>query len=135
MYRFLSRCHVIPRTTTDQTPAEMRMMRLPRFILDLVYPALDNRVLDKQTTAWEHKVLRCHCVNSTRMMRFGRCTSLVSQNGCPECFRPNWVLSFIVELIDGRVWRRHIDHVSEFPRRVMVMLEWRHQCRQVFVHL
>ena len=51
MYRFLSRYCLTPQTTTGQTPAEMLMMRRPRFRLDLVYPALDNRVLNKQTAA------------------------------------------------------------------------------------
>ena len=30
------------------------MLRRPRFRLDLVYPALDSRVLDKETAAREH---------------------------------------------------------------------------------
>ena len=54
VYRILSRYRVTPQTTIGQTPAGMLMMRRPRFRLDLVYPALDNRALDKQTAAWEH---------------------------------------------------------------------------------
>ena len=37
MYRFLLRYCITPQTTTGQTPAEMPMMRRPRFRLDLVY--------------------------------------------------------------------------------------------------
>ena len=54
MYRFLSRNHVTPKTTTGQTPAEMLMMGRPGFRLVLVYPASDNRVLNKQTATREH---------------------------------------------------------------------------------
>ena len=55
MYRFLSLYRVTPQITRGQTIAEMLIMRRPRLILDLVYPALDNRVLDQQTAVREHQ--------------------------------------------------------------------------------
>ncbi|KAI0234083.1 hypothetical protein LSAT2_015714 [Lamellibrachia satsuma] len=76
-------------------PAEILLMKRPRFILDLVYHALDNRVLSKQTNRYVG-VPRCS-VASAAVIRI-----------LPTKLGP---VSFTVGLTDGRVWRRHMVHI------------------------
>ena len=102
-----------PQTTTDQTPAEMLMMRRTRFRLDLVYPAVDNRVLDKQTN---------HCAGASR------CSVVYAGDVV-------WVVNFVgihrYQIgsclfhcrIDGRPSPEKTTSVSGFPRRVTTTLK------------
>ena len=106
MYRFLSRYRVTP--------------KLQR--------ALDNRVLDKQTTA----------LNDMRVTRSGWSTSLVLPNCCPEYFRPKYIWSCLFHRrFDCRpsLEKTGITSVSGCLRRVTAMQDERCQYRQVFVRL
>ena len=112
MFHFLSCYRVTPQTTSGQTPAEMMMTKRPRFRLDLAYPGLDNRVLHKQTAVREHQSVAL----SPREFYAGDAVYVMNFAGTPKCL-PGVLeiklgpVSFTVELIDGRVRRRHIDHI------------------------
>ena len=133
MYRFLSRYRVTLQTTTCQTPAEMLVMGRPRFRLDLVYPALDNRVLDRQTN---------HCAGASRcsVVYEGDAVWVVNFAGIPR-----WLtgvlhtklgpVSFTVGFSEAEsgedIW---ITSVSGFTRRVTGKLKMG-LCQRVFVGL
>ena len=112
MYQFLSRYRVTPQTTTGQTPAEMLMSKRPRFTLDLLYPAVVDCVLNKQATAREN-----HNAAVTERTFFAG-DAVWAMNFAAK---PKWLAgvlqtrlgpaSFTVTLTDGRVWRRHVDHL------------------------
>ena len=80
------------------------MMRCPRVRLDMVYPALDNRVLDKETTQWEHHDVALPLCE----LYAGDVVWVVNYAGIPK-----WLpgifqtklshVSFTVGLTDGRV--------------------------------
>ena len=51
--RFLFAYRRTPHTTTGVTPAELLLGRIPRSHLDLLKPAISNRVLNKQQSQKE----------------------------------------------------------------------------------
>ena len=115
MYQFLSRYRVTPQTTTGQTPAEMLMSTRPRFRLDLLYPAVEDRVLNKQATARENH----NAAVTERTFFAGDAVRAMNFAAKPKCL-PGVLhtrlgpVSFTVTLTDGRVWRRHVSSMLVF---------------------
>ena len=88
------------------------MSKRLRFRLDLLYPAVEDRVLNKQATAREN-----HNAAVTERTFFA-CDAVWAMNFAAK---PKWLpgvlqtrlgpMSFTVTLTDGRVWRRHVYHL------------------------
>ena len=112
MYQFLSRYRVTPQMTTGQMPAEMLMSKRTRFRLDLLYPAVEDRVLNKQAKAQENH----NAAVTERTFLTGDAVWAMN-----FATKPKWLpgvlqtrlgpVSFTVTLTDGRVWRCHVDHL------------------------
>ena len=112
MAAFLLRYRSTPHSTTGVTPSSLFIGRELRTRLDLLSPDVGGRVRDRQATqkAYHDKHSRL------RELRVGQ--SVWARN-----FRdgPTWVpatiadqvgpLSYLVQLSDGGLWRRHIDHL------------------------
>ena len=109
---FLTRYRLTPQGTTGQAPAELLMRRRPRCRLDLVQPDIKGRVLGKQADSIERRNGR----SNERVFYPGDTVYAMNFQG-----KPKWVagvleqrlgpVSFVVKLMDGRVWRRHQDHI------------------------
>lgn len=117
LYRFLSRYRITPHATTGQPPATLLMNRHVRTRLDLVKPNQEATVLDKQeksklqhdTSAYNRDIFVGDCVQARNFASgpkwlFGT----VEEKTGP--------VSYTVRLEDGRLWRRHVDHIrTRFP--------------------
>ena len=105
-YRLLSQA------TTGQSPAMLLMGRQPRSRLDLVYPDLSTQLTTKidnaKRTTDKNRVQRTFHIGDT--------VSVVNYQG-----RPKWLagvleeqlgpLTFRARLEDGRLWKRHVNHI------------------------
>lgn len=110
--RFLVRYRITPQTSTGVSPAELLLGRKPRSRLDLVYPKIGRKV--RQSKASQKLANDWHA--KERTMRKGE--AVYANN-----FRsgPKWMpgvlkqstgpTSFTVQLEDGRLLRRHQDHL------------------------
>ena len=109
--RFLFKYRVTPQTTTGIAPAELLMGRRLRTHLDLLYPSVEDRVR-KQKMALES----CKGGLSKKELKVG--DRAMCRNFADG---PRWLPGSVIErdtatsvrvkLDDGRVWRRHLDHV------------------------
>ena len=109
--RFLFKYRVTPQTTTGIAPAELLMGRRLRTHLDLLYPSVKDRVR-KQQMALES----CKGGLSKKELKVG--DRAMCRNFADG---PRWLPGSVIErdtatsvrvkLDDGRVWRRHLDHV------------------------
>ena len=110
--RFLFAYRRTPHTTTGVTPAELLLGRIPRSHLDLLKPAISNRVLNKQQSQKEqhdvHAKQRGFQVGDPVFVRdfpggkrwiSGSISSIEGPRSCH------------VALCDGRTVRWHIDHI------------------------
>lgn len=98
----------MPQTTTGQMPAEMLMSKPPRFRLDLLYPAMRNRVLNKQASARENH----NATLPKRALFAGDAVWAMHIAAKPGVLQTRTgPVSFTVSLIDGIVWRRHVEHL------------------------
>ena len=110
--RFLFAYRRTPHTTTGVTPAELLLGRIPRSHLDLLKPAISNRVQNKQQSQKEqhdaHAKQRGFQVGDPVFVRdfpggkrwiSGSISSIEGPRSCH------------VALCDGRTVRRHIDHI------------------------
>ena len=109
---FLFRYRSTPHSTTGVTPSSLFMGRQLRTCLDLLSPDVGGRVRDRQASQKAYHDEHSHA----RELHVGQ--SVWAKN-----FRggPTWVparvsdqvgpLSFLVQLSDGGLWRRHIDHL------------------------
>lgn len=110
--RFLFRYRITPHTTTGQSPAEMLMGRKLHSRLDLVRPDLERKVHNKQQEQKNH-----HDVHA-KAREFNIGDLVYAQNFARG---PKWLpgqildkhnsVLFDVDMLDGRVWRRHADHL------------------------
>ena len=110
--RFLSRYRITPQTSTGVSSAELLLGRKPRSRLDLAYPDISRKVPDSQ---WSRKQRHDLHVKEHTMMKGAQVYARNFSQG------PKWVpgillesngpIAFEVELEDGRMWRRHQDHV------------------------
>ena len=112
LFRFLSRYCVTPYTTTGQCPSELLMNRRPRTRLDLVQTSVGDKVLQKQNISIEQHDRKAH----DRIFHPGDPVSALNFNGSPK-WLPGVLqerlgpVTFTVGLQDGRVWKRHQDHL------------------------
>lgn len=110
--RFLMRYRITPHTTTGLSPAQVLMNRQPQSRLDLVRPNMERRVVQKQL---DQKVN--HDMHS-KQRDFNVGDLVYTRN---FAHGPKWTpgqviftrgpLSYDIELTDGRIWKRHVDHV------------------------
>ena len=110
--RFLFWYRLTPHSTTGVPPAELLLGRIPRSQLDLLKPQLSSKVQQKQDAQKKN-----HDVHSKQ--REFRVGDIVFVRDFPSGKR--WLtgsvtevrgpLSYHITLSDGRVVRRHIDHI------------------------
>ena len=113
MFEFLGRYRITPQTTTGESPAQMLISKTPRFRLDLVRPRRENRVLHQQEKAQESHNSAVpeqifYLGDTVWAMNFAAAAPKWLPGVLQHCLGP---VSFTVGLTDGRVWRRHIDHI------------------------
>ncbi len=114
--KFLLWYRLTPHSTTGICPAELLMGRRPRSVLDLVKPDLNSKVKHKQTAYHDQRA-------KDRIFQVG---DSVYVRDLPS--GKNWLkgtistqrgpISFVIELEDGRLVRRHIDHVRQRTARI-----------------
>ena len=107
--RFLYR--TTPHSTTGITPAEILLGRRPRTRLDLLIPDLSSKVKQRQQAQKSHHDLKI----KERTFQAGDTVSVCNFPGDTWIQgiidKPSGPPSFYVKLQDGRVIRRHIDHI------------------------
>ena len=114
--RFLSRYRITSQTSTGVSPAELLLGRKPRSRLDLAYPDISRKVRDSQWSQKQRHAYDLH-VKERTMMKEAQVHARNFSQG------PKWVpgilcesngpIAFEVELEDGRMWRRHQDHLIQ----------------------
>ena len=112
--RFLMQYRITPQTTTGISPAEMMMGRRPRSRLDLLIPNLATKMQHKQQS-------QKHYHDKRSQQRIFEVGDRVNVKNFPT--GDNWLqgtivkvsgpLSFQVKLQDGRIVRRHVDHIIQ----------------------
>ena len=112
--RFLMHYRITPQTTTGISPAEMMMGRRPRSRLDLLIPNLATKMQHKQQS-------QKHYHDKRSRQRICEVGDRVNVKNFPT--GDNWLqgtivkvsgpLSFQVKLQDGRIVRRHVDHIIQ----------------------
>ena len=110
--RFLFRNRITPHSTTGVSPAELLLGRIPRSRLDLIKPSLDMKVYNKQIKQKgyhdQHTKERSFAVDDLVFASELPCKRKWFQGKIIERKGP---LTYIVELSDGRIIRRHVDHI------------------------
>ncbi|XP_061105010.1 uncharacterized protein K02A2.6-like [Conger conger] len=111
--RFLFKYRLTPQSTTGRTPAEMLLGRRPKSRLDLLRPNIkakverkqekqkerhDQHARERQLEPDDHVYVRNFNNNSVKWL-----PGVIRKQSGP--------VSFVVELQDGLVFRRHQDHV------------------------
>ena len=112
--RFLSRYRITPQTSTGVSPAELSLGRKPRSRLDLVYPEMGRRVRVHQGVQKEKHdlhVKKCIVKEGDEVYARNFCQGPKWMPGIVQ--QSNGPISFVVELEDGRKWRRHQDHLIQ----------------------
>ncbi len=109
---FLLRYRLTPHTTTGRSPAELLLGRQPRSLLDLLHPDVSSKVLERQ--AGQKRAHDTH----TRARSFQPGDHVYVQNfsGTPawldgKILDQTGPVSYRVQLSDGRIRKRHIDHL------------------------
>ena len=110
---FLFRYRITPHTTTGRTPAELLMGRRLRSRLSLLLPNAASKVHKAQEaqrkTHDHHTKLRTFSISDPVFVRnFNNKTPLWLSGHIKEKTGP---LSYKVSLDDGRIIRRHVDHI------------------------
>ena len=110
--RFLLNYRITPHTVTGQSPAELMFGRRLKTRLDLLRPDLRKVVRDQQSRQKSAHDLR------SRPREFAPGSDVFVQNFSSG---PTWLagiilqrrgpVSYLVKLQDGRIFRRHVDHV------------------------
>ena len=112
--RFLARYRITPQTSTGVSPAELLLGRKPRSRLELVYPEIGRRVRQsqvsqKQAHDWHAKkptMLEEETVYASNFIR--------GPKWIPEVLKQSTgPTSFTVQIEDGRLLRRHQDHLIQ----------------------
>ena len=110
--KFLFHYRLTPHTTTGQSPAQMLMKRKPRSRLSLIMPSTQARVLSKQSEQKAYHDKACkprdfYCGDPVYAENFGH-----GANWLPGVIETRTgPVSFVVRLQDGRVVKRHQDHL------------------------
>ena len=112
--RFLFQYRITPHSTTGISPAELLMGRRPRSHLDLMHPRLEPRVLASQARQ------KAGHDQHARVREFRIDDQVYARNFADGTkWLPGVItatrgpLSYEVTLTDGRVVRRHIDHLRK----------------------
>ncbi|XP_021364454.1 uncharacterized protein K02A2.6-like [Mizuhopecten yessoensis] len=110
--RFLLTYRITPQTTTGIAPCELLMNRRVRSRLDLVKPCLDTKVVRKQVGQKEYHD------RTSKERNFTASDAVFIKNFAKG---PKWLegtielrsgpVSYTVHLQDGRVMKRHVDHI------------------------
>ena len=114
LYTFLARYRVTPQGTTGRAPAEFLLKTPPQTRLDLLRPSVQDTVLHRQAYDKQRHDTR----SAIRTFRAGDSVWALNFQG-----KPKWIptmvenqlgpLTFTVRLRDGRLWKRHQDHLRE----------------------
>lgn len=116
--RFLFKYRVTPQATTGISPSELLMHRRIRTHLDLLYPTTYQKVRSRQM------LQKRNCDRHANSRQFNPGDRVLGRNFSSG---PRWLPGNVVEregsmmvkirLDDGRLWRRHIDHLlkSQLP--------------------
>ncbi|XP_028400838.1 uncharacterized protein K02A2.6-like [Dendronephthya gigantea] len=109
---FLLTYRSTPRATTHETPAKLFLQREVRTRLSLVKPDLTR------TVAHEQSKMKSHFDQHTKSRQFAPGDNVLAKDfTSSERWQPAQVLqrksirSYSVQLSDGRVWNRHVDHL------------------------
>ncbi|KAK3743868.1 hypothetical protein QZH41_016473 [Actinostola sp. cb2023] len=112
LQRVLFNYRITPHSTTEKSPAEMLMGRKLRCRLDLLHPNLQGKIHVKQM-----KMKQLHDQH-VKLREFSTGDPVYMKNFGPG---PHWIpavvqevtgpLSYTVLLGDGRIQRRHVDHL------------------------
>ena len=117
--RFLARYRITPQTSTGVSPTELLLGRKPRSRLDLVYPEIGRKVRQSQVSqklahdwhAKERTMQEEEAVYASNFRSGPRwMTGVLKQSTGSTSFR--------VQLGDGRLLRRHQDHL--IPRSSVI---------------
>jgi len=102
--RFIFNYGTTPHTTTGVSPAEPLMNRKLHLLLDLLSPSVEDKVQENEQKRYNdlHTRERRLCIGDQVMVQ-GLGMGLILQQPGP--------LSFKTRLRDGRVFRRHQDHL------------------------
>ena len=118
---FLLTYRTTPQATTRQTPFSLFLGREARTRFDILKPNLEHRVLAKQAVQKDQHDQHAHL----RSLEAGQ--PVMAKNMRPG---ENWIpgvilkqlgpVSFLVDVGEGRTWKRHIDHlkVRDLPEPV-----------------
>ena len=117
--RFLARYRITPQTSTGVSPAELLLERKPRSRLDLVYPEIGRKV--RQSQASQKLAHDWHA--KERTMQEGEAVYASSFRSGPKWMpgvlkQSTGPTSFAVQMEDGRLLRRHQDHL--IPRSSVI---------------
>ena len=106
---------ITPQSTTGISPSELLLIRRPRYRLDLVKPNIQRRVENKQLAQ------KINHDTSTSTRTFVTNDPILIKNF--NNTGPKWLqshivqpvgpLSYLVKLTDGRIFRRHVDHLQK----------------------
>ena len=110
--RFLARYRITPQTSTGVSPAELLLGRKTRSRLDLVYPKIGRRV--RQSQASQKLAHDWHA--KERTIQEGEAVYASNFRSGPKWMpgvlkQSTGPASFSVQLEDGRLLRRHQDHL------------------------
>ena len=112
LIRFLSKYRIIPQKTTGQTPSELLLQRMPRTHFDLLLPSVTDKVKvaqSKQKSLHDRgaQLRTLHAGDTVFVTNFGQgvkqLPGVISSQLGP--------LTYEVRLEDGRMVRRHVDHI------------------------
>ena len=112
--RFLFHYRNTPRSTTGVSPAELLLKRQPRSHLNIMRPSISLHVQSKQL---QQKITNDRHVKNKKLAVDD------SVFVCNYATGPTWLpgiiveergeLTFHVQMEDGRIFRRHIDHIRK----------------------
>ena len=106
---------ITPQSTTGTSPSELMLNRRPRCRLDLVKPNMLKRVESKQLSQKiNHDTtanVRSFCINDPVIVKnFSNTGKKWLQGHIIKAVGP---LSYVIKLNDGRIFRRHVDHLRK----------------------
>jgi transposase InsO family protein len=109
---FLLRYRSTPHATTGVPPCTMFLSRSLRTQLDLLTPNVGTRVRDQQTQQKDysdehHRERRLSVGQSVWARNFGEGSRWVRA----KVLEQSDPVSFVLQLEDGRLWQRHVDHL------------------------
>ena len=114
LMRFLSKYRITPHETTQRSPAELLLKRMPRTRLDQLRPSIESDVMNaqqRQTRSFNKR-------SCQRIFEEGQAVSVVNFGRGDNWLegvvrRQKGPLTYEVELKDGRILKRHIDYILD----------------------